>query len=74
MVCVKVIKAILFIMVYIEQISVDSKFADVAEILPGKEDAVIRVRVVRMWKAPGFLNPSETNSLEMVLIDAKVSS
>jgi hypothetical protein len=27
-----------------------------------------------MWKAPGFLNPSETNSLEMVLIDAKVSS
>ncbi|KAK2397862.1 replication factor A protein [Trifolium repens] len=24
-----------------------------------------------MWKAPGFLNPSETNSLEMVLIDAK---
>ncbi|KAK2444013.1 replication protein A 70 kDa DNA-binding subunit C [Trifolium repens] len=24
-----------------------------------------------MWKAPAFLNPSETNSLEMVLIDAK---
>ncbi|WJX90499.1 Pyruvate dehydrogenase complex component E2 1 [Trifolium repens] len=45
--------------------------AKVDEILPGKEDAVIRVRVVRMWKAPGFLNPSETNSLEMVLIDAK---
>jgi hypothetical protein len=74
MVCVKVIKAILFIMVYNEQVSVDSKFADVAEILAGKEDAAIRVRVVRMWKAPGFLNPSETNSLEMVLIDAKVSS
>jgi hypothetical protein len=70
MVCVKVIKAILFIMVYNEQVSVDSKFADVAEILPGKEDAAIRVRVVRMWKDPGF----QTNSLEMVLIDAKVSS
>jgi hypothetical protein len=74
MVCVTVIKAILFIMVNNEQGSVDSKFADVAEILPGKEDAAIRVRVVRMWKALGFLNPSETNSLEMVLIDAKVSS
>ncbi|WJX10211.1 hypothetical protein P8452_00961 [Trifolium repens] len=43
----------------------------VDEILPGKEDVVIWVRVVRMWKAPGFLNPFETNSLKMVLIDAK---
>ncbi|KAK2435390.1 replication protein A 70 kDa DNA-binding subunit [Trifolium repens] len=41
------------------------------DILPGKEDSSIRVRVVRVWKAPGFLNPSETNSLELVLIDAK---
>jgi hypothetical protein len=30
-------------------------------------------RIVRMWKAPAFLNPSETNSLEMVLVDSKVS-
>jgi hypothetical protein len=58
--------------VYNEQSNVDEKCADVAEILSGKES--IRVRVVRMWKAPGFLNRSETNSLEMVLIDAKVSS
>jgi hypothetical protein len=61
-------------MVYNEQINVDEKCVDVAEILPRKEDANIKVRVVRMWKVPAFLNPSETNSLEMVLIDAKVSS
>jgi hypothetical protein len=61
-------------MVFNEQSSVDSKCVDVADILPGKEDSSIKVRVVRMWKAPGFLNPSETNSLELVLIDAKVSS
>jgi hypothetical protein len=60
-------------MVYNEQINVDGKFIDVAEISPGNEGAIIRVRVVRMWKTAGFLNPSETNSLEMVLIDAKVS-
>jgi hypothetical protein len=74
MVCVTAIKAISSRMVYNEQSNVDEKCADVAEILPGKESASIRVRVVRMWKAPGFINPSETNSLEMVLIDAKVSS
>jgi hypothetical protein len=67
------IEAIPCKMVYNEQLNVDEKCLDVAEILPGKEDANIKVRIVRMWKAPAFLNPSETNSLEMVLIDAKVS-
>ncbi|WJX57994.1 hypothetical protein P8452_43496 [Trifolium repens] len=58
-------------MVYNEQKNVNENCVDVSEILPGKENESIKVRIVRMWKAPAFLNPSETNSLEMVLIDSK---
>jgi hypothetical protein len=61
-------------MVYNEKKIVDENCIDVAEILPGKEDASIKVRIVRMWKAPAFLKPDETNSLEMVLIDSNVSA
>ncbi|WJX60744.1 hypothetical protein P8452_45916 [Trifolium repens] len=31
----------------------------------------IKVRVLRLWKIPSFLNPSEISSIEMVLIDDK---
>jgi hypothetical protein len=60
-------------MVYNQQKNVNENCVDVSEILPGKENASIKVRIVRTWKSPAFLNPSETNSLEMVLIDSKVS-
>jgi hypothetical protein len=60
-------------MVYNEKGVVDSNFDAVADIASGKENFCIRVRVVRMWKVPAFLNPSEYASLEMVLIDEKVS-
>jgi hypothetical protein len=59
-------------MVYNEKAVVDSKFDDVADIASGKDNFCIRVRVVRLWKVPAFLNPSEYSSLEMVLIDEKV--
>jgi hypothetical protein len=52
---------------------VDAKFDDVADILPGKENFHIKVRVLRLWKVPAFLNPCESSSLEMVLVDEKVS-
>ncbi|KAK2414171.1 replication protein A 70 kDa DNA-binding subunit C [Trifolium repens] len=58
-------------MVYNEKAIVDSKFDDVADISSGKDNFCIRVRVVRLWKVPAFLNPSEYSSLEMVLIDEK---
>jgi hypothetical protein len=48
------------------------KFDDIADILPGKEDVRINVRVLRLWKVPAFLNPSESTSIEMVLVDQKV--
>jgi hypothetical protein len=40
----------------------DSKFEDVADLLPGNENVRIKVRVVRLWNIPAFINPSETNS------------
>jgi hypothetical protein len=59
-------------MVYNEKEKVASKIDSVAEILPGKENARIKVRVIRMWKVPAFINPSESSSLQLVLIDEKV--
>jgi hypothetical protein len=49
------------------------KFDDVAEIVPNQGSTRIKVRVLRLWKIPSFLNPSEISSIEMVLIDEKVS-
>jgi hypothetical protein len=60
-------------MVCNEKATVDSKIDDVADIASGRDNFCIRVRVVRLWKVPAFLNPSEYGSLEMVLIDEKVS-
>jgi hypothetical protein len=48
-------------------------FDDVAEIVPNQLSTRIKVRVLRLWKIPSFLNPSEISSIEMVLIDEKVS-
>ncbi|KAK2388831.1 replication protein A 70 kDa DNA-binding subunit C [Trifolium repens] len=58
-------------MVYNEKADVESRFDCVADIASGKDNFSIRVRVVRLWKVPAFLNPSEYSSLEMVLIDEK---
>jgi hypothetical protein len=59
-------------MVYNEKLNVESKFDVVADIVPGNENFRIKIRVVCMWKVPAFLNPTESVSLEMVLIDEKV--
>jgi hypothetical protein len=48
------------------------KFDDVAEVVPNQGSVRIKVRVLRLWKIPSFLNPSEISSIEMVLIDEKV--
>jgi hypothetical protein len=61
-------------MVYNEKRKVELEVADLADILPGKENVQIRVRIVRLWKVPFFVNPSESISLEMVLVDEKVIS
>jgi hypothetical protein len=61
-------------MVYNEKLSLESKFDAIADIVPGNENFRIKVRVARVWMVPAFLNPSESVSLEMVLIDEKVPS
>ncbi|MCH80240.1 replication factor A protein [Trifolium medium] len=58
-------------MVYMEKRLVDSAIDEIADVVPGKENARIRARVIRLWKVPAFLNPSESSSIEMVLIDDK---
>ncbi|KAK2402090.1 replication protein A 70 kDa DNA-binding subunit [Trifolium repens] len=60
--------------VFKEQRDVDAKYVDVCEILPRKENGQIKVSVVLVWKVPAFVNPTETSSLEMVLIDGKLGS
>ncbi|KAK2395640.1 replication protein A 70 kDa DNA-binding subunit [Trifolium repens] len=58
-------------MVHNEKGKVDIKFDDVADILPGKENICINVRVLRLWMVPAFLNPCESSFLDMILIDKK---
>ncbi|GAU17156.1 hypothetical protein TSUD_177860 [Trifolium subterraneum] len=52
-----------------EKQNVGKRFDAVADILPGKESLCIMVRVLRLWTIPTFLCPSETSSIEMVLLD-----
>ncbi|WJX66776.1 hypothetical protein P8452_51297 [Trifolium repens] len=54
-----------------ENDSSKNNFDDIADIFPLKESVSIKVRVLRMWKVPAFLNPSIPSSIEMVLIDQK---
>ncbi|GAU37511.1 hypothetical protein TSUD_275630 [Trifolium subterraneum] len=39
--------------------SSDALYGDIADISPGKEILRIKVKVLRMWKVPAFLNPNK---------------
>ncbi|GAU34474.1 hypothetical protein TSUD_387860 [Trifolium subterraneum] len=54
-----------------DSLKVDEMFGDVGDILLGREDLHIKVRVIRLWKVSAFLNPIETSSIEMILVDVK---
>jgi hypothetical protein len=60
-------------MVFNEIAVSNTKFDAVGDIHPGGENMRINVRVLRLWKVPTFLNPSEIGSIEMVLLDDKVN-
>ncbi|KAK2435605.1 hypothetical protein QL285_020651 [Trifolium repens] len=60
-------------MVFNEKCIAGSNFNDIADILPSREDVCIDVRVLRLWKVHAFLNPTETSSIEMVLVDKKMN-
>jgi hypothetical protein len=55
-----------------KNVEAGNSFDYLAEVVPGRETWRIKVRVLRMWKVPAFLNPTESNSIEMVLVDEKV--
>jgi len=50
----------------------ENSFDLLSAVLPGREGWRFKVRVLRMWEVPSFLNPEQPNSIEMVLIDEKV--
>lgn len=49
------------------------KFALFEEIDAGRIDWKVRVRIIYLYKLPKFNNPMNINSIEVVLIDDKVS-
>jgi hypothetical protein len=51
----------------------DSAFDLLGAVTPGKDSWRFKVRVLRLWNTYSFLKPDVVNSLEMVLIDEKVS-
>jgi hypothetical protein len=59
------------IFLFIEN-TMSSSFDSVRDIKSEKENWRIKVRVVRIWNVPSFLNPEQPNSIEMVLVDDKV--
>ncbi|KAK1414857.1 hypothetical protein QVD17_30618 [Tagetes erecta] len=34
-----------------------------------REDYTLKVRIIRLWRQPMFRNPTETYSIEMILLD-----
>jgi hypothetical protein len=58
-------------MVYNEKLNVESKFDDVADIVPGKENFRINARVVRMWKVPHSSISSSPSRLRWCLLMKK---
>jgi hypothetical protein len=51
----------------------DTNFDALCDVLPGREAWRIKVRVARLWTVQTFMKPDRINSVEMVLIDKKVS-
>jgi predicted transport protein len=73
LVCItKQSKLLIVKMVYNEHSDSDGKFDDISEIIHGKENIHLKVRVVRVWKVPAFLNPYESSSLETVADPKKI--
>ncbi|XP_056691690.1 replication protein A 70 kDa DNA-binding subunit C-like [Spinacia oleracea] len=46
-------------------------FTPIHTINPSIENITVQARVIRLWTVPAFNNPSETNAIEMVLLDAE---
>jgi len=51
-----------------------SHITAIDDIVAGKIDCKIRVRIVNLWKIPDFNKPTEASSIELLLLDEKVWS
>lgn len=49
-----------------------TKISDINNVI--SDDFLIKVRVIRLWKMPGYTNKSQTNSIEVILMDKEVYS
>lgn len=61
--CLSVIVLLVAMALYYDQIS---------KLTLNRESIRLNVRVVRLWSVPAFNNPSETSSLDMILMDENV--
>lgn len=52
----------------------EHSFNYIDEVLPGKSDLKIRVRINRMWTQPDRNNQHEIGTVEMILVDEKVTT
>lgn len=46
----------------------------VEDIVPGKIDWTLKVRVIHLWKVLNKLRNDEVNNIEMLLLDEKVNT
>ena len=44
----------------------------IADLTPSKDEWTIKVRVIRLWKQPNFLQPELGDNVELVLLDENV--
>ncbi|KAL2936052.1 Germin-like protein 9-1 [Bienertia sinuspersici] len=49
----------------------ENKTDYISDINPSKDSWRIVVKVIRLWHVPSYIDPSEVQSIEMVLIDEK---
>ena len=46
----------------------------IADLTSSKDEWTIKVRVIRLWKQPNFLQPELGDNVELVLLDENVLS
>jgi hypothetical protein len=58
----------------IKLFAMNTAFDMLGSVSPGRESWRFKVRVLRLWTVSSFMKPDQANSIEMVLIDEKVST
>jgi hypothetical protein len=59
-------------MLVISFVGSSAKITQISEIVGGKIDFNLKVRVINMWTTPDRANPTDQGSIQMILVDEKV--